>query len=52
MLALMGRLTDMPGWHRQIFDTDFALKWKNEALMMGLDVTKSMAEWVSMPKRK
>ena len=46
MLALINELSDMPDWHRKIFDNDFMFKWKSEKLMTGQDITRSMADWV------
>lgn len=48
MLALMNELTDMADWERRIFENDFTFKWKSEKLMTGKDVTRSMADWVSI----
>lgn len=47
MLAWINELTDLPEWHRQIFDPDFTFKWKSEKIMTGGDVTRAMADWVS-----
>ena len=46
MITLINELTDMPEWHRKIFDTDFAVRWKSEKMMGGLEVYRSMADWV------
>lgn len=46
MIALINELTDMPEWHRKIFNTDLAFRWKSEKVMSGLDVYRSMADWV------
>lgn len=48
MVALMNELTDMPNWERKIFDSDFTFKWKSGQLMNGKDVTRSMADWVTI----
>lgn len=50
MLALINELTDMPEWHRKIFDTDFTFRWKSEKVMSGIDVHRSMADWVVYTK--
>lgn len=49
MLALINELTDMPEWYRKIFDNELMFKWKSEKVMSGIDVTRSMAEWVVYP---
>lgn len=46
MLALINELTDMPEWHRNIFDGEFTFTWKSEKVMSGLDINRSMADWV------
>ena len=51
MIALMNELTDMPDWERNIFDTRFAFTWKSAKVMTGGDVTRSMADWVSVSSR-
>ena len=48
MMALMNELTDMPDWERKIFDTQFTFTWKSAKVMTGKDVTRSMADWVSL----
>ena len=48
MIALMNELTDMPGWERQIFDAQFTFTWKSAKVMAGKDVTRCMADWVSV----
>ena len=48
MMAYMNELTDMPDWERKIFDTQFTFAWKSAKLMAGRDVTRSMADWVSV----
>ena len=48
MLALINALTDMPEWDRKIFDNDFTMRSKSELLMTGEDMTRSMADWVSL----
>ena len=48
MIALMNELTDLPDWERQIFDTQFTFTWKSAKVMAGRDVTRSMADWVSV----
>lgn len=48
MIALMNELTDIPNWERKIFDSDFTFKWKNAQLMSGKDVTRPMADWVTL----
>ena len=50
ILALINELTDMPDWHRKVFDIDFTFKWKSEKLMTGKDITRSMADWVFFSK--
>ena len=46
MLALINELTDMSEWDRKIFDNEFTFRWKSLKVMSGIDVTRSMAEWV------
>ena len=46
MLALINELTDMPDWHRKIFDNGFTFKWESEKVMSGNDVHRSMTDWV------
>lgn len=48
MIALMNELTDMPDWERNVFDTHFTFTWKSAKVMTGGDVTRSMADWVSV----
>lgn len=48
MMALMNELTDMPDWERNIFDAQFTFTWKSAKVMAGRDVTRSMADWVSL----
>lgn len=48
MIALMNELTDMPDWEREIFDAQFTFTWKSAKVMAGRDVTRSMADWVSL----
>ena len=47
MLALINGLTDMPDWHRKIFDPDMVFEWKSAKLLSGRDITRSMVDWVS-----
>lgn len=49
MLALINELTDMPEWHRKIFDNEFTFRWKSEKVMSGI-VYRSMADWVIYAK--
>lgn len=42
----MNELTDMPEWHCKIFDDDFTFTWKSAKVMTGLDIHRSMADWV------
>ena len=48
MITLMNELTDMPDWERKIFDARFTFTWKSAKVMAGGDVTRSMADWVSV----
>ena len=48
MIALMNELTDMPEWERKIFDGACTFTWKSSKLMSGRDVTRPMADWVSL----
>lgn len=50
MLAWINELTSMPDWHRKIFDPDFTFQWKSAKVMTAYDVTRSMADWVSLRK--
>lgn len=45
MLALINELTDMPEWHRKIYDNDFTFRWRSEKVMSGIDVHRSMVDW-------
>ncbi|KAL8774321.1 MAG: hypothetical protein Q9209_001072 [Squamulea sp. 1 TL-2023] len=45
MIAWMNTLTDMSGWERRIFDTEFTFEWKSAKLLTGYDVTRSMVDW-------
>ncbi|KAL8803834.1 MAG: hypothetical protein Q9200_006061 [Gallowayella weberi] len=45
MIAWMNTLTDMPDWHRKIFDPDFTFEWKSAKVLTGYDVTRSMVDW-------
>ncbi|KAI4130905.1 MAG: hypothetical protein LQ338_001502 [Usnochroma carphineum] len=45
MIAWMNALTDLPDWHRNIFDPDFTFEWKSAKLLTGYDVTRSMVDW-------
>ncbi|KAL6716551.1 hypothetical protein ACLMJK_006118 [Lecanora helva] len=45
MLAWINELTDMPDWQCKIFDPDIAFRWKSEKVLVGQDVTRSMADW-------
>jgi hypothetical protein len=47
MLALINELTDMPEWHRKIFDNEFTFRWKSGKVMTGVDIRRSMADWVT-----
>ncbi len=47
MLALINELTDMPDWHRKIYDPDMVFEWKSAKLLSGRDITRSMVDWVS-----
>jgi hypothetical protein len=44
MLRLMDALTDRPDWHRQIFDEDTVLKWRDEALQRPL-ISPAAWDW-------
>lgn len=46
MIAWINALTDMPDWHRKIFDPDFTFEWKSAKVLTGYDVTRSMVDWV------
>ena len=46
MLAMINELTDMPDWDREIFDPDFTFRWKSAKLLIGDNITRSMADWV------
>lgn len=50
MLALINELTDMPEWHRKIYDNDFTFRWRSEKVMSGIDVHRSMVDWVVYTK--
>ena len=50
MLALINELTDMPGWHRIIFEPETVFEWKSAKLLSGRDITRSMVDWVSFSK--
>lgn len=52
MIAMMNELTDTCNWEYKIFETDFVSKWKSAQLGNGGDVTKSMVEWVNLPRGK
>ncbi|KAL8764660.1 MAG: hypothetical protein Q9194_006909, partial [Teloschistes cf. exilis] len=45
MIAWINALTDMPDWHRKIFDPDFTFEWKSAKDLTGYDVTRSMVDW-------
>ncbi len=47
MLAWINELTDLPDWHRKVFNPDFMFEWKSAKILVGHDVTRSMADWVS-----
>ncbi|KAL9578854.1 MAG: hypothetical protein Q9203_006940 [Teloschistes exilis] len=47
MIAWINALTDMPDWHRKIFDPDFTFEWKSAKDLTGYDVTRSMVDWDS-----
>ncbi|KAL9128531.1 MAG: hypothetical protein Q9217_002796 [Psora testacea] len=47
MISWINELTDMPDWHRKIWDNDFVFKWKSVKVMTGGDVTRSMADWMA-----
>lgn len=47
MLALINELTDMPDWHRIIFEPETVFEWKSAKLLSGRDITRSMVDWVS-----
>ncbi|KAL8662433.1 MAG: hypothetical protein Q9202_004754 [Teloschistes flavicans] len=42
MIAWINALTDIPDWHRKIFDPDFSFEWKSAKVLTGYDVTRSM----------
>ena len=46
MMALINEFTDLPDWHRKIFDPDMVLRWKNAKLLSGRGITQSMVDWV------
>lgn len=46
MIAWINALTDMPDWHRKVFDPDFTSEWKSAKVLTGEDVTRSMVDWV------
>ena len=45
MLSLMNGLTDTPTWDYNIFEQEFAERWKAANLSKGLDVTQQMVDW-------
>ncbi|KAL8799657.1 MAG: hypothetical protein Q9182_005727 [Xanthomendoza sp. 2 TL-2023] len=45
MIAWMNALTDMPDWHRKVFDPDFTFEWKSAKVLTSYDVTRSMVDW-------
>ena len=47
MMAIMDRITDMPGWDKKVFDNTIIAKWRQEALgTEGMDVSEKMFDWV------
>ena len=46
MIALINEFTDMPDWHRKIFDPDMVFEWKSAKLFSGRNITRSMIDWV------
>lgn len=46
MITLINEFTDMPDWHRKIFDPDLVFEWKSGKLLIGRDITRSMIDWV------
>lgn len=46
MIVCMNDLTDLPHWHRKIFDPGFTFEWKSARLLTAYDVTPSMLDWV------
>ncbi|KAI4094909.1 MAG: hypothetical protein LQ344_001954 [Seirophora lacunosa] len=45
MIVCMNDLTDLPHWHRKIFDPGFTFEWKSARLLTAYDVTPSMLDW-------
>ncbi|KAL8635549.1 MAG: hypothetical protein Q9228_006969 [Teloschistes exilis] len=37
MIAWINALTDMPDWHRKVFDPDFTFDWKSAKVLTGYD---------------
>ena len=48
MIALINELTDTVDWEQRVFDAQFTFAWKSAKVMAGGDVTRSMADWVSV----
>ncbi|EAW08459.1 DUF4246 domain-containing protein [Aspergillus clavatus NRRL 1] len=46
MVRVMERITDLPDWHKMIFDPEVAKTWKKEAMSVGEDITQNMADWI------
>lgn len=45
MLAWINELTDLPHWHRQIFDNKFGFEWKSRKVLAEYDATRAMADY-------
>ncbi|EDP55589.1 hypothetical protein V8F44DRAFT_485829 [Aspergillus fumigatus] len=46
MVRVMERITDMPDWHKKVFNHDVTETWKKEAMAGPEDISKSMADWI------
>lgn len=48
MIAMMGEITDKPGWERKVFDEDILKKWRSEAVSDIMNFSDTMFDFVSL----
>ncbi|KAF4220993.1 hypothetical protein CNMCM8980_002871 [Aspergillus fumigatiaffinis] len=46
MVRVMERITDMPDWHKKVFNPEVAETWKKEAMEGPEDISQNMADWI------
>ena len=46
MITLINEFTDMPDWHRKIFNSKIVFEWKSAKIISGRDITLRMVDWV------